>query len=191
MPTLTPIASSLRWLLILVALAGLSRAAQTDETVPGLAVGTRAPSFSLVSAQGSTVSLDELRAKGPVALVFYRSADWCPYCVNQLKDLQARQAAFAAAGVQLVGISYDSADTLAKAVAKHGLQLPLLADAGSRVIDAYGVRNTALTGRAAGVPHPTIFIVDRDGVIGAKLRREGYKDRPEADEIIAAVRSLR
>jgi peroxiredoxin len=185
------VVAGLRPLLILITLTVLARAAEPAPSVPGLPVGAPAPAFVLSSAEGVRVASNDLYAKGPVALVFYRSADWCPYCVAQLKDLQAREAEFAAAGVQVVGISYDSPETLAKAVSKHGLQLTLLADVGSRVIEAYGVRNAALTGRGAGVPHPTVFIIDRAGVIRAKLQREGYKDRPEADEIIAAARSLR
>ena len=170
---------------------GLVLFASAARAVPGLEVGTRAPAFALPSAQGQEMSLQTLLKKGPVALVFYRSADWCPYCIRQLKDLKARRADFASAGIQLVGISYDSPETLAKAVAKNGLDLTLLADVGSKTIDAYGIRNETLKGRAAGVPHPTIFIVDREGVIRAKLQRDGYKDRPEADGIIAAVKSLR
>lgn len=58
--------------LILAALAPLSHAA------PGLAVGTAAPAFALPSAHGEQLTLNDLLRKGPVALVFYRSADWCP-----------------------------------------------------------------------------------------------------------------
>jgi hypothetical protein len=43
---------------------------------PGLKVGESAPSFMLKDQEGSDRSLDELIKKGPVALVFYRSADW-------------------------------------------------------------------------------------------------------------------
>jgi peroxiredoxin len=39
-------------------------------------VGQTAPAFSLKDLSGDTRSLDELRKKGPVALVFYRSAKW-------------------------------------------------------------------------------------------------------------------
>jgi AhpC/TSA family len=42
----------------------------------GLAVGQKAPGFSLKDHNDRTVSLDALLKKGPVALVFYRSADW-------------------------------------------------------------------------------------------------------------------
>ena len=43
---------------------------------PGLKVGASAPKFTLKDQEGSDRSLDELLEKGPVALVFYRSADW-------------------------------------------------------------------------------------------------------------------
>ena len=42
----------------------------------GLAVGAKAPAFTLGDQNDRDVSLDALLKKGPVALVFYRSADW-------------------------------------------------------------------------------------------------------------------
>jgi hypothetical protein len=43
---------------------------------PGLKIGESAPRFTLKDQAGSDRSLDNLLEKGPVALVFYRSADW-------------------------------------------------------------------------------------------------------------------
>jgi cytochrome oxidase Cu insertion factor (SCO1/SenC/PrrC family) len=42
----------------------------------GLAVGARAPAFALKDQNERDVALDALLKKGPVALVFFRSADW-------------------------------------------------------------------------------------------------------------------
>ncbi len=184
--------SLLRFLPLIFALsAGFVQAAKEMPSAPGLAVGAKAPAFALKAVDGTEISLAGLLAKGPVALVFYRSVDWCPFCISQMKDLQGRLTDFSAAGLQLVGVSYDSPETLERAVAKHGLTMTLLSDAGSKTIDAYGIRNEALTGRAAGVPHPTVFVVDTQGVIRAKLQREGHRTRPEADEIIAAAKELK
>jgi len=50
-----------------------------EETAPektGLPVGKKAPSFTLKDQNGQDTSLDSLLRKGPVALVFHRSADW-------------------------------------------------------------------------------------------------------------------
>lgn len=158
---------------------------------PGLPVGAAAPAFTLKNSAGNDVSLAALLRGGPVALVFYRSADWCPYCKKQLQDLEKNRAAIEAAGVRLVGISYDSPATGAAAAAKLGLAFPLLADDGSKVIDAFGIRNAEAKGRAAGIPHPVVFIIDRQGVIRAKLSRDHYRDRPESAEIVAAARMLK
>jgi peroxiredoxin len=177
-------------LLFLASLLFAVGAGAADPAVPGLAVGTQAPDFTLKNSAGTAVSLASLTKTGPVALVFYRSADWCPFCKKQLQALQADLARIERSGVRVVGLSYDPPATGAAAAAKLGLTFPLLADEGSKVIDAYGIRNTEAKGKAAGVAHPVIFIVDRAGVIRAKLAREGYKDRPESAEIIAAAGRL-
>ena len=92
--------------------------------------------------------------------------------------------------MQLVGISYDSVDVLKRASAKHGITFPLLSDPESKTIDAYKVRNEEASGGAAGVPHPTTFLVDEEGVIRAKLGRDGYRNRHPSAELIEAVQAL-
>jgi peroxiredoxin len=158
---------------------------------PGLVVGTKAPDFTLKNATGEDVALSALLKKGKVALVFYRSADWCPFCKKQLQDLQKNLPEIAATGVQIVGMSYDAPATSAAAAAKLGLTFPLLSDTGSKVIDAYGIRNAEAKGKSAGVAHPVLFIIDQQGVIRVKLAREGYRERPESAEIIAGVKSIK
>ncbi|MEO5958701.1 MAG: peroxiredoxin family protein [Opitutaceae bacterium] len=165
------------------------RSAATD-MMPGLKVGEKAPDFSLRNAAGEEIALQALLKKGKVALVFVRSADWCPFCRTQLQALQKDLPVIEAAGLQLVAISYDSPTTNIAAAAKLGLKFPLLSDPGSKVIDAYGIRNKEATGRAAGVPHPTVFILDSQGTIRAKLMRDGYRERPESAEIVLAAKSI-
>lgn len=56
----------------------------------GLEVGEKAPAFNLVNQEGEATTLSALTAEhGKVALAFFRSADWCPFCQRQLIDLQA------------------------------------------------------------------------------------------------------
>ncbi len=177
--------------LLLSCLALLVAPALTAAEPPGLKVGETAPDFTLAGSPPEPVALQALRAHGPVAVVFVRSADWCPFCRRQLQDLEAALPQFKSAGLQLVAVSYDSAATNAAAARKLGLTFPLLSDVGSKVIDAYGIRNHEATGRGEGIPHPTVFIVDRDGIIRGKLLRDNYRDRPESAEIIAAARDLK
>ncbi len=63
------------WLGTLLA-ALLFGAAPVAGEEPGIAVGAKAPDFTLLDQTGAEVSLAEQLAKGPLAIVFYRSADW-------------------------------------------------------------------------------------------------------------------
>ena len=175
-------------LVALLSVAGLTAADSASKS--GLKVGAQAPTFVLQDAAGKNTALVDLLKHGPVALVFYRSADWCPFCKKQLQALQADLKNLEMSGLRVVGISYDAPATSAAAAAKLGLTFPLLSDPGSKIIDAYGIRNAEAKGKAEGVPHPVVFIVDRAGVIRAKLMRDGYRDRPESAEIIAAAKGL-
>lgn len=47
-----------------------------DSKLAGLAVGTKAPDFTLKDQAGKEHTLSSLLNRGKVALVFYRSADW-------------------------------------------------------------------------------------------------------------------
>jgi peroxiredoxin len=75
--------------------------------------------------------------------------------------------------------------------ASSKIAFPLLSDPGSKTIDAYHIRNEAAKGKAQGVPNPGTFIVDREGVIRAKLFLEGYRDRHTTDELLKAAQAVK
>ena len=62
--------------LLLATTAASSKADDAPDEKTGLTVGTKAPAFSLKDQKGDERSLDDFLKKGPVALVFYRSANW-------------------------------------------------------------------------------------------------------------------
>jgi len=105
--------------------------------------------------------------------------------------LQRDLKSIEAAGVQLVGISYDDTKALKTFSDRMKIAFPLLSDPGSQTIDAYHIRNTAARGKAEGVPNPGTFILDRHGVIRAKLFLEGYRNRHSADELIKAAKAVK
>ena len=101
--------------------------------------------------------------------------------------MQRDLKAFDDAGVQVVGISYDNPAVLKKFSDGAKITFPLLSDPESKTIDAYHIRNEAAKGRAMGVPNPGTFIVDREGVIRAKLFLEGYRDRHTTEALVKAA----
>ena len=92
-----------------------------------LSAGDVAPDFTLPDERGQLVTLSALLASGPVALFFY-PADFTPICTREVCMVRDVNAALAAAGLGVFGISHDSVESHARFRAKHGLTFPLLAD---------------------------------------------------------------
>jgi peroxiredoxin len=66
----------------------------------------------------------------------------------------------------------------------------LLSDPDHAVIARYGLLNQD-DPRDRPIPHPTVFVVDREGVVSWKFIEINYKIRPTNDDILAAVREAR
>ena len=160
----------------------------TDPDHP-IKLGSEAPDFTVKDQDGKDVSLKGLRAEGKVALVFFRSADWCPFCQRQLIAINNELSSLKAAGIQVVGVSYDSVESLKRFASRKGIEFPLLSDPDSKVIDAYKTRNTdARGGRQSGIPFPATFIIGQDGKVIARTGHESYRDRDTATDIIKAAK---
>ena len=78
--------------------------ADSGQAGRALTTGAQAPRFSLPTATGQTLALDDLLTDGPVVLTFYRGA-WCPYCNIALRSLQQHHEAITARGARLVAVS--------------------------------------------------------------------------------------
>lgn len=92
-----------------------------------------------------------------------------------------------AAGFSAAAISYDSVETLKAFAEKHGITFPLLSDAGSKTITAWGILNKEATGRTAGIPHPGTFMIDRSGKILSRSFEQPYQERRSAMSLLAQL----
>ena len=106
-------------------------------------------------------------------------------------QLQSSLKEIDASGGQVVAISYDSLTVLKRFAAKSAITYPLLSDAGSKTIDAYGIRNKEAPERWSGIPYPGTFIVDTNGIIRSKLFLEGYQDRHASEALAGALQTAR
>ena len=100
--------------------------------------GSQAPDFTLPDQDGKKVSLEDLRGKRTV-LVFY-PLDFSPVCTDQLNVYNEVLYDVEAAGVQLYGVSVDSAYAHKAFQRELGIRIPLLADFHPKgaVAKAYG-----------------------------------------------------
>ena len=179
----------LAWAVAVVLVSGLvAVTAFADDLGPP--VGTKAPDIGTPPDQtGKPRALADLMGKNGLVLLFFRSADWCPFCKAQLIDVNGGAAEIEKRGYGLAALSYDSPEILAAFTAKRQIAYTLLSDPKSEVIDRYKLRDPQYPpgNRAYGVPRPIIFILDHDGVIKAKLYEESFKDRPPVTAVISKL----
>lgn len=103
-----------------------------------LKVGDVAPDFKLLDDRGEPVSLYELTGKGQRVLVYFYPRANTPGCTKEACDFRDNLAAMNDAGVEVVGISPDKPEKLAKFREDHGLTFRLLSDPEKEVMSAWG-----------------------------------------------------
>jgi thioredoxin-dependent peroxiredoxin len=124
-----------------------------------LKTGDLAPAFTLNDQDGRTVSLAELLQAGPAVVYFY-PADFTPGCTKEACSIRDMHDEIAEAGMRVVGISPQDAESHSRFKARYGLPFTLLADPGKVAIKAWGVDGPL----GIGVRRAT-FLVGSDGRI--------------------------
>ena len=153
----------------------------------GLRPGQKAPDFSARDQFGKTQTLDTLRGPKGTVLLFYRSADWCPYCKGQLIQLQAAKERFQKQGIALAGISYDSVEILKYFADRRKIDFPLLSDPDSQIIRRYQVLNAEAVGPNAGMARPGYFFIDPEGMIREKFFEAKYRERLTGNTVLSKL----
>jgi len=180
-----------RAILAVAAFATLAFGAAARADAPfGPKVGTRAPDVGVLADQaGRMHAVRDLAGPKGVVLMFFRSAEWCPFCQAQLIAMNGGAAEIERRGYRIVGVSYDDPSKTKAFAERRGISYELLSDPGSKVIDGWGLRDPQYPPghRAYGVPRPAIFIIDRKGVIRASLAEETYQKRPPVAEVLKAL----
>jgi peroxiredoxin len=170
------------------------------------AKGDRIPEVSVKAADASVVKLREAVKSKPAVLIFYRGG-WCPFCSRHLMALVEVEKDLTDAGFQILAISADQPAKLAETPNREKLTYTLLSDASMDAAKAFGItfkvpdelvakyKNEyqidieAASGKTHHLlPHPAVFIVDREGVIRFAHVNPDYKTRLEPAEILKAAR---
>ncbi|HTB67740.1 MAG TPA: peroxiredoxin [Steroidobacteraceae bacterium] len=103
-----------------------------------LAVGNRAPDFTVLNQNDELVGLTDLLKDGPLILYFY-PADFTPGCTREACSLRDLSAQLVAAGIGVAGVSPQSPTSHAAFAAKYALPFTLLCDPDKVLARAYDV----------------------------------------------------
>ncbi|WP_086930899.1 peroxiredoxin-like family protein [Agarilytica rhodophyticola] len=181
--------------------------ADSGQVEKSLKVGDKAPRAVLLDPNGDEVTLEELLAKGPVVLTFYRGV-WCPYCNIDLKALEAVADDIRAKGATLVAISMQGAADSRKSQRDNKLSYPILTDKAGELADKFGIRWTlqpyvvdfhkmfnVILPTIHGddkwnLPMPARYVIDTDGTIAYAEVNPDYTRRPEPSDLFPVLDKL-
>ncbi|MFE9854719.1 thioredoxin-dependent thiol peroxidase [Streptomyces sp. NPDC005780] len=126
--------------------------------------GDTAPAFTLPGADGNDVSLAD--HKGRKVIVYFYPRALTPGCTKQACDFTDNLDLLAAAGYDVIGVSPDKPEKLAKFRDEENLKVTLVGDPAKETLEAYGAfgekQNYGKT--VMGVIRSTI-VVDENGKV--------------------------
>lgn len=129
-----------------------------------LSPGDTAPDFTLPTDSGDQLALADLR--GRKVLLYAYPAAMTPGCTTQACDFRDSLASLQAAGYEVVGISPDKPEKLAKFRERDAITFPLVSDTDRAVLAAYGAYGEKQSyGRTVTGVIRSTFVIDGDGRI--------------------------
>lgn len=170
-------------------------------------VGDKFPSFRLSDATGKEVSSDDLLAKGPLLITFYRG-EWCPYCNIALQHLQRRLDEYKARGVTLVALTPELPDYSLTTAEKNEIEFPVLTDRNNEVAKKLGIVFDQVSAKDLfqqigvdlckrngldnfEVPIPATLLVDGSGVVRNVFIDPDYRNRMEPKVALEWIDALK
>lgn len=156
-----------------------------------IAVGQKAPSFTLTSVDKTKISLEDFKGKNVV--IFFFPMAWTGVCTKEMCAVQEDYNAYSQIGAEVVGISTDSFFALKKFKEEFKLDgITLLSDFNKEAINAYDiVLNDFIVGVGYnGVAKRSTFVLDKEGVIQYIEVLPSPGDMPNMDAVKEALKKL-
>lgn len=166
--------------LTIMAVVAIAPMAHGAKTMPTL-VGQQAPAFALPSDRGDTVRLADYHGKQNVLLAFFPKA-FTAGCEKEMQLLGKDLPKFKALNTQVLGVSYDTPETLHKFAVHCAADFPLLTDEGGKIAEQYQSAGGMLMVK---LPKRRAFLIDKAGTI-----RQVYEGMPDHAKIFKDLEVL-
>ncbi|MBQ6413135.1 MAG: thioredoxin-dependent thiol peroxidase [Ruminococcus sp.] len=142
-----------------------------------LAIGTKAPEFTLPDQNGEMRSLSDY--KGQKVVLYFYPKDMTSGCTKQACAFSELYPQFREKGAVILGVSKDSVASHKRFEEKYGLPFVLLSDTERTVIEAYDVwKEKKLYGKVSYGVVRTTYLIDEDGVIEKAFDKVKAADNP-------------
>ena len=152
-----------------------------------LAIGDKAPDFTIATDGGGTFCLSEMM--GQNVIIYFYPKDDTPGCTKEACEFRDSLPDFSKSSSKIIGISKDTVAKHDKFKSKYELPFTLGADVEGAVCEAYGtwVEKSMYGRQYMGIERAT-FLVDREGVVQGIWRK--VKVKGHVEEVLAAVQNL-
>ena len=142
-----------------------------------LAIGTKAPEFTLPDQNGEMRSLSDY--KGQKVVLYFYPKDMTSGCTKQACAFSELYPQFREKGAVILGVSKDSVASHKRFEEKYGLPFVLLSDTERTVIEAYDVwKEKKLYGKVSYGVVRTTYLINEDGVIERAFDKVKAADNP-------------
>jgi len=141
-----------------------------------LAVGTKAPDFTLADQNGTTHSLSEYQ--GQMVILYFYPKDMTSGCTSQACSFRDLYPQFREKGAVVLGVSKDSVTSHKRFEEAHGLPFTLLSDPDLQVIAAYDVLKRGKDGQPMKGLIRSTYLIDENGVIMKAFGAVKAKENP-------------
>ncbi len=129
-----------------------------------LTIGTSAPLFTLLNAEGSSISLASFLGK-KVLIYFYPKA-MTPGCITQACGMRDSKNELESLNTIVLGISPDPVNKLAAFTSKKSLNFTLLSDEDHKIASSYGVwGEKKFMGKTYDGIHRISFLINEKGIV--------------------------
>lgn len=153
-----------------------------------IAVGAKAPDFTLPNEDREPVSLSAQLKNGPVVLAFFPAA-FSSVCTTEMCTFRDSAAELNKVGANVLGVSVDTFFALKAWKDANHLNFPLLSDFNKSVIRQYGVVNPDMIG-LKDIAKRSVFVIDKSGVVRHSEVLDDARNEPDYAKVKQALASL-
>jgi len=187
--------------------------AATAEMIRPLGVGERAPQFVVRTVDNESLVFNPRELQRPVVVISFRGG-WCPFCNMHLSELKDVVAEIDALGVDVLFLSGDRPELLYQSLeletreAIADLNYTILSDADAQAAIAFGIAFKASQKtidrrkeesqdivdssmlKHGVLPVPSVFAIEKNGVIAFAYSNPNYKIRLPAAELLQVAKEI-
>lgn len=153
-----------------------------------LRIGDRAPDFSLFSSEKKLVHLHDLKGKN-IVLLFFPLA-FTSTCTKELCATRDDIATYNNLETEVLGISIDTPQSLARYKQDLELNFTLLSDFNKEVIRSYDVIYEEYSLGMRGVSKRAVYVIDIEGIIRHMEVIENAGNMPDLEAVKNSLRNL-